>query len=53
MIVVSPYAKGGVDSTVYDTTAVLALIERRWGLKPLTTRDAAQADLSANTLTFP
>ena len=49
-IVISPYAKGGVDSTVYDTTAILALIEKRFGLAPLSTRDAHQNDLSANAL---
>jgi phospholipase C len=49
-IVISPFAKGGVDSTTYDTTAILTLIEKRFGLPTLTSRDAAQADLSANTL---
>jgi phospholipase C len=53
LIVVSPFAKGGVDSTVYDTTALLTFIEKRYGLAPLTTRDAMQADLSANALSFP
>jgi len=46
-IVISPFArKGYVDSTVYDTTSILALIEHRWDLVPLATRDAAVADLS-------
>jgi len=46
-IVISPFAKKGfVDHTVYDTAAITALIERRWGLAPLGTRDAAAADLS-------
>lgn len=47
-IIISPYArKGFVDHTPYDTTSVLALIEHRWNLKPLGTRDAAVADLTA------
>jgi hypothetical protein len=32
---------------VYDTTSILAFIEHRWGLAPLSTRDANVADLSA------
>jgi phospholipase C len=51
-IVFSPFAKGGVDTTTYDTTAILKLIESRWGLKPLSTRDAAQADLGAHALSL-
>lgn len=40
-IIVSPFAKKGyVDHTVYDTTAILKLIENRFGLLPLTERDA-------------
>ena len=35
----------GVDHTQYDTTSILATIERRFGLPPLTTRDAAVNDL--------
>jgi acid phosphatase len=46
-LVVSPFAKKGfVDPTVYDTSSILALIEHRWGLASLGTRDAAAADLS-------
>ncbi|GAC1546596.1 MAG: acid phosphatase [Vulcanimicrobiaceae bacterium] len=46
-IVVSPYAKRGfVDHTQYETESILALIEKIWGLQPLTARDAA-----ANPLT--
>jgi acid phosphatase len=42
LIVVSPFAKRGfVDHTQYDTTSILKLIETRWGLAPLGTRDAA------------
>ncbi len=40
-IIVSPFAKKGfIDHTVYDTTSVLKLIENRFGLVPLTSRDA-------------
>jgi acid phosphatase len=49
-VIFSPFAKGGVDSTVYDTTAILKLIETRWNLPPLGARDAAQADLSVHAL---
>jgi len=47
-IIVSPYAKKGyVDHTPYDTTSVMAFIERRWNLRPIATRDAAANDLTA------
>jgi phospholipase C len=40
-IVVSPWArKGFVDHTPYDHTSILKFIEWRWGLAPLTSRDA-------------
>jgi phospholipase C len=46
-IVVSPFArKGFVDHRAYDTTSILALIEHRWGLAPLSSRDAAADPLS-------
>ena len=47
-LVVSPFLRGNfvVDSTQYDTTSILATIERRFGLAPLGTRDAAVNDLS-------
>ena len=46
-VVVSPFAKRGfVDHTTYDSTAILKLIETRWRLQPLGTRDAAAADMS-------
>jgi phospholipase C len=46
-IVVSPFAKRGVvDHTTYDTTSILAFIEKRWGLEPLGGRDAAADPLS-------
>jgi len=45
-IVASPWSKGNparprVNSTVYDHTSVLKLIEWRWHLEPLTARDAS------------
>ncbi len=46
-IIISPFAKRRfVDHTLYDTTSILRLIERRWDLKPLGTRDAAASDLT-------
>jgi phospholipase C len=46
-VFVSPLVKRGhVDHTRYDTTAILKLIQTRWGLAPLGTRDAAQAPLT-------
>jgi acid phosphatase len=35
----------GVDHTVYDTTSILATIERSFGLAPLSSRDAVVNDL--------
>lgn len=47
-LVISPLAKHGyVDHNRYDTTSILALIEHRWGLAPLTARDAAANDMRA------
>jgi phospholipase C len=47
-IVISPFARAGfVDHTDYDTTSILALIERRWSLAPLGARDAAAANMTA------
>jgi len=45
-IVASPWSKGNpahprVNSTVFDHTSVLKLIEWRWHLRPLTARDAS------------
>jgi phospholipase C len=51
-IVISPFAKKGfVDHTQYDTTSILALIEHRYNLTPLGSRDANAADLQ-NSFTF-
>lgn len=46
-LIISPFAKRGfVDKTPYETVSILALIERRWGVAPLGTRDAAAGDLT-------
>jgi len=47
-LVVTPFLRGNfvVDHTPYDTTSIMATLERRFGLAPLGTRDAAVADLS-------
>jgi len=46
-LVISPklHKRFSVDSTQYDTTSILATIERRFGLRPLTRRDASVNDL--------
>lgn len=45
-IVISPFARRAyVDHTAYETVSILALIERRWGLAPLTARDAGATPL--------
>jgi phospholipase C len=47
-LIVSPFLRGNevVDHTQYDTTSILATIEARWNLAPLSTRDAAVNNLS-------
>ena len=46
-VIVSPLVKRShVDHSRYDTTAILKLIETRWGLAPLGARDAAQVPLT-------
>lgn len=53
MIVISPFAKKNyVSHTVYDTTAVLTLIEKRFGVSALTNRDKSQADMSTDFFDF-
>ena len=37
--------RSGVDSTVYDTTSILATLEKSYGLEPLSSRDAHVAPL--------
>ena len=40
-ILISPLVKQGfVDHTQYETVSILSLIEKRWGLSPLSSRDA-------------
>ena len=47
-VIISPFAKRGfVDHTQYDTTSILKLIETRWKLPPLSTRDARANDMTA------
>ena len=42
----NPFAKKGfVDRTIYDTASILATIETRFGLAPLSARDKGAADL--------
>ena len=46
-LLISPFAKKGfIDHTPLDTTAIAKLIETRYGLKPLGSRDAASPDLT-------
>ena len=47
-LVLSPFLRGNfvVDHTQYDTTSILATIEDRFDLAPLSSRDAAVNDLS-------
>jgi len=47
MLVSARFARSGVDHTQYDTTSILATIERGLGLAPLSTRDARVNDLRA------
>ncbi|MEI6778427.1 MAG: alkaline phosphatase family protein [Chloroflexales bacterium] len=52
-IIIAPFAKRGyVDHTQYDTTSILATIEHRWNLVPLSARDAEANDLR-NALDLP
>jgi acid phosphatase len=47
-VIISPFAKKGfIDHTVYDTTAILKLIETRFGLPPLGERDKNSKDMTA------
>jgi phospholipase C len=51
-IIISPFAKQSnnhIDHTQYETTSILSFIEKRWGITPLGTRDAA-ADPFTNAL---
>ncbi len=45
-LVISPFAKKGyVDHTTYETTSILAFLEKRYGLAPLATHDAQAANM--------
>ena len=45
-LVISPFARRGyIDHRYYDTTSILALLEHRYDLKPLSARDARADDL--------
>jgi acid phosphatase len=48
-LVISPalHRRAGVDHTTYDTTSILAALERRYGLRPLSTRDASANPLAS------
>ena len=47
LIVISPYSvKNFVSHNVRDTTAVLKMVETRFGLPPLTARDGSQMDMT-------
>jgi phospholipase C len=51
-LLISPFARRRhVSSTVYDHASILRLIEWRWGLAPLTVRDA-EANNLADALDF-
>ena len=47
-LIVSPFLRGNfvIDHTQYDTTSILATIERLFGVLPMSSRDAAVNDLS-------
>jgi phospholipase C len=52
-IIISPFSRGGrIDSTVYDVTSILKLIEERYGIAPLGDRDA-KANSLRKALKFP
>ncbi|MEP6816473.1 MAG: alkaline phosphatase family protein [Marmoricola sp.] len=46
LVIARSLKHSGVDHTSYDTTSILATIERSYGLDPLSSRDAAVNDLS-------
>ena len=45
LLVSAAFTRSGVDHTVYDTTSILATIERGLHVAPVADRDAAVADL--------
>ncbi|MEA2340555.1 MAG: phospholipase, partial [Solirubrobacteraceae bacterium] len=53
-LMVSPLARRGrVSSRVYDHTSILRMIERRWGLAPLSVRDGTANDIGAELTASP
>jgi phospholipase C len=47
-VLISPFARRSyISSNVYDHTSILRMIEWRWGLRPLSVRDAQAANLAA------
>jgi phospholipase C len=46
LVIARSLRRSGVDHTSYDTTSILATIERSFGLAPLSSRDRAVNDLS-------
>jgi acid phosphatase len=53
-LIISPkLATTGVDHTQYDTTSILATIEARFGLAPLSSRDAAVNNFAADFAQLP
>ena len=47
-LLISPFARRHVSSTVYDHASILRLIEWRWGLQPLTVRDSLANNLAGD-----
>jgi phospholipase C len=46
-VLISPWSRRGfVNSTLFDHTSILRLIEWRWGLEPLTVRDSSANNLA-------
>jgi len=44
--VISPFAKRGyIDHTQYETSSILATIEKWWNVRPVSTRDAHAASM--------
>ncbi|GAB3598437.1 acid phosphatase [Angustibacter peucedani] len=46
LVISKAFTRSGVDHTVYDTTSIIASIERRLGLQPVAERDARVNDLA-------
>jgi acid phosphatase len=46
LVIARSLRRSGVDHTTYDTTSILATIERSFGLAPMSSRDRAVNDLS-------